>query len=155
MNYLKKNNGITMISLVVTITVLLILSVIGVKIGTSSISSTIDSKLTSELQMVQHAVLEQYSKYELTKDASYLLGNKITNDELKTITNEMGITLVNIPDTYKNKDYYKLDKATLLDLGIKDTNDEYIVNYISGEVINITKKQTGNGNKLYITGKSF
>ena len=48
-----------------------------------------------------------------------------------------------------------LDKASLLEIGIRDTDDEYIVNYVSGEVINITKKKTTKGNVLYIRANSF
>lgn len=67
----------------------------------------------------------------------------------------LGVTLVSIPDTYSNKDYYKLDKASLLEIGITNTDDEFIVNYISGEVINITKMTTSENNALYVRANSF
>ena len=152
---MKSQKGITMVSLVITVIILLILSGIGVTTGVNSMKSSADTKLTSELVIVQHAVLEQYTKYQTLKDVSILVGNKMELSEVQNIAQEMEINLVNIPNTYSNKDYYKLDKASLLEIGIKDTNDEYIVNYVSGEVINITKKFTSNNNALYIKANSF
>lgn len=152
---LKTQKGITIVSLVITIIILLIISSIGINFGINGINSTKDSKLEAELNMVQHAVLEQYAKYKTTKDIVYLVGNKVSEEQLKDITSELGITLVNIPDTYSNKDYYKLDKASLNEIGIRDTYDEYIVNYISGEVINITQKKLSNNNPLYTKASSF
>ena len=69
----------------------------------------------------------------------------------------LGITLVTIPSGYSEKEraYYKLDKASLLEIGIKNTDDEYVVNYISGEVMNITAKETTEGKALYVRAKSF
>ena len=155
MSILNKQNGITMVSLIVTIVVLLILSSIGVNMGLKGINSVNDSKLTSELEMVQHAVLEQYTKYKTTKDTVYLVGNKISDDEAKMYANELGVTLANIPNTYTNKDYYRLDKASLVAIGIKDSSDEYVINYITGEVMNITVKKLSNNNPLYTKANSF
>lgn len=153
---MKSENGITLISLVITIIVLLILSGIGLTMGTNMISTSQDKKLTSELNMVQHAVLEQYAKYKTTKDTSYIkVGNKMELAEVKNIANSIGIELANIPETYSNKDYYKLDKLSLLKIGIENTEDEYIVNYISGEVINNTKKHTNDNKALYVRANSF
>lgn len=155
MNVLKKQNGITMVALTTTVIVLLILSVITVNLGAIQIKKVNDSKLKAELEMVQHAILEQYTKYKTTKDSSYLVGNKITDDEAARLASDMGVTLVNIPSTYSNKDYYMLDKASLTAIGIRDSVDEYIVNYVSGEVINITQKKLSNDNPLYTKANSF
>lgn len=151
----KTQKGITLVSLVITIIILLIISSIGINFGINGINSTKDSKLESELNMVQHAVLEQYTKYKTIKDIAYLVGNKVSEEQLNGITEELGITLVNIPNTYSNKEYYKLDKASLKEIGIQDTNDEYIINYISGEVINITKKRLSDNTPLYTKANSF
>lgn len=155
MRKINNKKGITMISLVITIVVLLILSGIGIGMGSSAIKTSQDSKLTSELMIVQHAVLEQYTKYKTTKDSSYLIGNKIEISKVQTIADEIGIELVNIPSSESNKEYYQLDKAALLDMGIENSEDEYIINYISGEVINITKKETSNHQPLYVKANSF
>lgn len=152
---LKNCKGITMVSLVVTVAVLLIVTMVSINFGLTGISETNDAKLTSELQIVQHAILEQYTKYKITKDHVYLVGNKITDEEANQIANEIGVVLVDIPDTYSNQDYYRLDKASLTAIGIQDSTDEYIINYISGEVINITKKKTSKNVPLYTKANSF
>lgn len=154
MNFWKEQDGITIISLVITVVVLIILSGIGIKIGTDSIKSSKDGALASDLAMVQHAVLEQYTKYQTTKDITYLVGNKVAKEEMIQIAKDLNITLANIPQNYSNKDYYRLDKASLLEIGIENTDDEYIVNYISGEVINMTQKTTSD-TALYIRANSF
>lgn len=153
----KNQKGVTIVSLVITVIVLMIVAGIGVKVGTDQITKTKDNTVVSELSMVQHAILEQYTKYKTTKNANYLVGNMVSGEELNSITNTLGVTLVTIPSSYSEKEraYYKLDKASLLEIGIKNTDDEYVVNYISGEVMNITKKATSEGNALYVRAKSF
>lgn len=153
----KNQKGVTIVSLVITVIVLMIVAGIGVKVGTDQITKTKDNTVVSELSMVQHAILEQYTKYKTTKNANYLVGNMVSREELNSITSTLGVTLVTVPSSYLEKEraYYKLDKASLLEIGIKNTDDEYVVNYISGEVMNITKKATSEGNALYVRAKSF
>lgn len=159
----KENNmfyinekGITMVAIIITVIVLLILAGVSINVGLNGMESVENSKLASELNMVQHAVLQQYTKYKTTKDISYIeLGQKITQKQANQYAEELGVTLVNIPDTYSNKDYYLLDKESLSSIGIQDSNYEYIINYISGEVMNITIKKTSNNSPLYIKANSF
>ena len=155
MDKLKTQKGITLVALAITVIVLLIVSLITVNFGINGISNIKDSRLEAELNMVQHAILEQYTKYKTTKNIAYLVGNKVSQEQLNEISNELGITLVNIPNTYSNKDYYKLDKASLKEIGIQETNDEYIINYISGEVINITQKKLSDNTPLYTKANTF
>ena len=155
MDKLKTQKGITLVALAITVIVLLIVSLITVNFGINGISNIKDSRLEAELNMVQHAILEQYTKYKATKNIAYLVGNKVSQEQLNEISNELGITLVNIPNTYSNKDYYKLDKASLKEIGIQETNDEYIINYISGEVINITQKKLSDNTPLYTKANTF
>lgn len=155
MNIFKQEKAITLVSLMITVILMLILAGVSITIGTGQMKTVNDSKLTSELEMVQHAILEQYTKYKTTKDKVYLVGNKITKEEANSAASEMGVTLANIPDTYKDKDYYRLDKASLTTMGIQEVSDEYIINYISGEVMNITVKKTSSNKPLYIIANSF
>lgn len=152
---LKSTKGVTMVALVITIILLFILGAVSINSGAINLKSTKDSKLKSELEMVGHAVLEQYTKYKTTKDASYLVGNIVPDSEVQNIASQIGITLVNIPDTYSNKDYYKLNNQMLSAIGITNSNDEYIVNYLTGEVINITEKYTSDNKPLYTKANSL
>ncbi len=145
----KSEKGITIISLIITIIVLTIIAGVVIYMGITGAKEVNDSKLNTELQMVQHAVLEQYAKYKTTRDNAYLIGDKLEQSQVTQIANELGIQLDS------NKDYYKLNKAHLKEIGIKDSDDEYIVNYISGEVINFTQKRLSTKTPLYIKSNSF
>ena len=157
-----KNNetGITILALVITIIVLLILAGITMNMGKQGIKeSKEDAKLT-ELAMVQKAVLQRKTKADLTGEE--YPGQKIT---------EAGVDLDNvIGDINDNKDtgedavtrkdsnnehYYLLTDTNdgLNGLGITNSEDAYIVNYETGEVINYTTKLTGTGKPLYIYAK--
>ena len=86
---IKTQKGITLVSLIITIIILLIISSIGINFGINGINSTKDSKLEAELNMVQHAILEQYTKYKTTKDMVYLVGNKVSDEQSRQITEEL------------------------------------------------------------------
>jgi Tfp pilus assembly protein PilE len=153
---INNKKGVTMIGLGVLIVVMVILTGVGIIYGVNTVKTAKDKQAYSELLMVQHAVLEQYTKFETTKDISYLLGHKMDLTEVQnTVYQQAGVILVNIPQNYSNKDYYRLDKSALLEMGITDTDDEFIVNYISGEVYNLTQATTSDGNALYVTTNSF
>ena len=107
------------------------------------INVTKNNALTSELQMVQHAVLERYTQYKVINDQNLLEGNSITYQEVQNIANEIGVTL---KDT---DNYYELNPEDLKEIGIMKSEDTYIVNYETGEVINKTKLKTISGDALY------
>ena len=89
--------------------------------------------------MVQHAVLQRYTKYSLTKDETMLVGDKIEEENL-----DSNITW------QKQGSYYRINNEQFKELGITDIKDTYIVNYKTGEVYNETQKTTNDGNILYI-----
>ena len=135
----SNNKGITLIALVITIVVLLILASIGIGGAISGVDESTDQKLKSELKMVQHAVLQRYTKYSLTKDETMLVGDKIEEENL-----DSNITW------QKQGSYYRINNEQFKELGITDIKDTYIVNYKTGEVYNETQKTTNDGNILYI-----
>lgn len=155
MKKIKEEKGITLIVLAVSVIVLLILATIVVYDGTAGIDKAENGKLHSEAQMVQHAVLEQYVQFKTTKNVKYLVGDKLELSQVQQIAQEMGITLVDIPNTYTNKEYYRLTKEHLEQIGITNTQDQYIVNYVSGEVINFSQKKDSTGRPIYIQGDNF
>lgn len=148
---MKKTNekGITLIALVVTIIVMLILAGIVITGGKYSLNKERENKLITELDMVSHAVLQRYTKASLTNEK--YPGVQLTDDEYNEYNNFLQSKL----ETFANSDYknyYKLtkDNQGLEKLGINDSTDEYIVNYETGEVFNITTKVTDSGQLLYI-----
>lgn len=155
MKIYKNEKGITLVALAITILILALLAGVGIYQGTKGIDTAKNSRLMSEAGMVQHAVLEQYVKYKTTKNQMYLIGTKIDKNTVQQIATQMGISLVNIPEEYSNADYYKLTTTDVAKLGFKNVKDEFIVNYVSGEVINITNKTDSKGNRVYIKGDTF
>ena len=148
-NIVKSQKGITLMALVITIIVLLIIAGIGIGeiIGNSGdINQTEDVLALSELKKIQQAVLESYLKYKQVGNDSIFLGTPIDSGEtLKA----------NTQDNSSENAYYKVTAGNLKSLGLDNINnkDEYIVNYSTGEVFNITQKKTAKNEPLYIYAK--
>ena len=145
------NKGITLLALVITIIILLILASVTINISTDSIKETDENTLISELKMVQHAALERYTKAVLTHER--YPGTTCSNEDLNAMTS-LGIELKDVSSNYSSN-YYKITAENgFEELGIKNSEDEYIVNYITGEVFNLTKKKTESGELLYVYAKT-
>lgn len=161
--YLNNQKGITLIALVMTIIVLLILAGITVNMGKQGIKDSKENAVLSELAMVQNAILQRKTKADLTNE-NYP-GQTITEAgiDLDEVIADINSNKASGEETVSRKDsdnqnYYFLSKSNngLTDLGISNTeedDDEYIVNYETGEVINYTTKVTGSGKPLYLYAK--
>lgn len=142
----ENNNGISMIALIVTIMVLIILSGIVIGVGGNIFNETQNDTSMSELKIVKQAVLEKYAKYIIVNDQDILVGESISKTEVESIISGLGISL-------KSEDgYYRLSPELLTQIGISNSKDTYIVNYITGEVINSTKLKTKDNQILYTYG---
>lgn len=156
---MKNEKGITLVTLVITIVVLSIITSITIASGLDAKKNTKDTKsavLKSELAQVQQIVLETDIKYKQTKNSNTLLGEKITFNEAKTTLREISNSLSLRGEDYDsslNEDieiyYYKIDPELLEQLGIKGSEQQYIINYSTGEVLNYYTKTTSNGEVLY------
>lgn len=163
---LKQNKAITLVALVITILVLLILAGVGTYSGMTSLTKTEDNKLKSELNMVQHAILETYTKYIATgkviQNNDALVGTNLSDSN---IGNYYIIKLngkyyfkydseenkIELKDTNISNYYYLSTEAEFKKIGITNNTDKYIVNYITGEVMNITRLKYSSGNAVYIS----
>ena len=155
---MKNEKGVTLISLVITIIVLLILASISTYTGIGNIKETRESVRKTELQLVQQTVIQKYTKYNLTGDDKLLQGvSYLDFTELNSLIAEIrkliGVTIELKDDNANN--YYLLNKTSLANLGIANTEDEYIVNYTTGEVLNKTRLvNTESKEPLYIYSKT-
>lgn len=150
---LRKNKGITMVALVITIIILLILAGISVTGVIRGIDETNESSAISQLEMVQHALLERKTKADLTKEET-LPGTTANYTELQNLINEINIkSSANITLRGNKDDYKELSTADLNELGIEKETNTFIVNYKTGEVINKTLKVTKAGRALYTYAK--
>lgn len=152
---LRKNKGITMVALVITIIILLILAGISVTGVIRGIDETNESTQISQLEMVQHALLERKTKADLTKEKLETLpGTTADYTELQNLINEINtMSSANITLRGKKEDYKELSTADLKELGIEKETNTFIVNYKTGEVINKTQKVTKAGRALYTYAK--
>lgn len=151
---IRKDQGITLMVLVITIILLLIISGISITGTLRGHEETEEASEISELNMIQHAILERYTKAQLTKET--LPGTDIEKDQVQKIIDEIKNESNNESNeqiSLKGKEYKRLYTTDLNNLGIKKEEDTFIVNYKTGEVINETKKTTKSGKALYIYAK--
>lgn len=148
---IRKNKGITLIALVITVVLLLIISGISIT-GTITDQKQAEANTQkTELTIIQHAILERYTKSKLTKET--LPGTIIEKSEVQLVIDEINSKLGE-SITLKGTEYMQLEKTDLEKLGITGEEDIYIVNYKTGEVINKTQKVTKTGVALYIYSKN-
>lgn len=150
--------GITLITLIITILVMIIIMGTITIVSTDFMEVANDNKLQEELTMVNNVISESYANYIRTKDNRYLSGERLTSNQVQEVADSVGIALVIIPNNIKEQDanlseYYRLTPTDLTNIGIEDAKDTYVVNYLTGEVINETK--ANEGVKLYMFSREF
>lgn len=157
---MKNNKGITLIALAVTIIVLIIIASVGTYSGIEALRDAKEEAQISELNMLKQPVVENYTKYLMTKNDMYIRGTKVNYSDVQTIISEINnnanetVSLkVNDYDISGSTDiteyYYRLSESDLKEMGVTQAQDSYIINYKTGEVINETLKTTRTGVPLY------
>ena len=147
----RKNQGISIITLVITIIVLMILVGVSITGTLRDHEETEEETQISELSIIQHAMYERYTKAQLTKEK--LPGTVVEISEVQTLINEIK-SLSGQSINLKGTEYKELNASDLEKLGIKKEEDIFIVNYKTGEVINKTQKVTKSGKALYVYSKT-
>ena len=153
----KKEKGVTLISLVVTIVIIIILAGITLKIGSKDTKFSEDNAALTEIAMVQNAILQRKTKVELTGEnyPGVIISQSVIdiNSVIEEINRKKSKDENNIQLQDENLDnYYFLSTSNggLEELGITNSDSDYIVNYKTGEVINKTQKVTNKGKALYV-----
>lgn len=161
---MKKNKGISLISLVVMIVIMIILAAIAIRVGMESYENALESKAATERQEVIAAVSGRFGDYQRNSTANPIVGfivpdeylenkdiianyiiNKLkveygkffTDDEIKNSTQQKLIYKF-IEDNYDDMEYTRiLSYSDLIDLEIENTNINavYVVNYYSNDVV--------------------
>ena len=154
---INSEKGITLLALVITIVVLIILASITVNIGKEGIKESKEDAMLSELAMVQNAILQRKTKADLTQEDYPGETMATAGINLEEVIEEINDNKASGEEEISKKDsdnnhYYFLstENGGLEALGITNSEDAYIVNYETGEVINYTTKLTGTGKPLYI-----
>ena len=103
---MKKNSGVTLISLIITIITFLIIISITVDYGVSTLHEATNEKLEAELSLVQEAVIQRYSLVKTLKEDGKFPNNLSYNGS---------ITLANDPDRPKLLVGSRINKVEDLD----------------------------------------
>ena len=149
----RNNKGVTLIALVVTIVVMLIIAGTSVYTGMNSLEDAKEESLKAELNMMKQVVLENYTKFLNTQNEKYLVGTEQDYENVFNKVSPIGIDLkaqeysltggTGLPEEY----YYEIEERDYETLQISKPEgniNKYIVNYSTGEVINIGQIDEGN-----------
>ena len=134
---MRKENGITLISLVITIILLLILATIGINSGVTTIKSSKLTKFTTELKIMQTEVNDLYNKWQNGNEEEK---NNILQQGKATDGTSIDNVIKNgvVPDKYvENKDRYRLyDTETIKNqLQIDGVESEFFVDVQGRRVV--------------------
>lgn len=136
----NENSGITLISLVVTIIVIIILATIGINTGVTTLKSSQLTRFTAQMKLMQLEVNELYEKYisdgtVITKEGTKFVGKDILNiGKDLSIANQEQINKIfktsaeggsNILD---KSGYRYFDAETIKSLKIDGIDQEFLVN---------------------------
>lgn len=133
----KLESGVTLIVLVITIIVLLILAGVSITGAVKGFEESSENVAISEIAIVQHAILERKTKASLTHEE--LPGTPIEVSQVEKYISDSKVATITLKAT---SDYKTLNKSQLESLGISNSQEEYIVNYQTGEVINYTDRKS-------------
>ena len=142
---MKKNRGITMVALVITIVVLLIIAGISIGAGNNAIKNSKLENLKTNMLLIEVKAKEQIENAKFRLGTSFEKTNRVntaksefTGEEIvdgNIFNNNTKITTEKIKeDNTNNVYYYKLSTQNLMDMGLKNVKSDekdgyYIVKY--------------------------
>lgn len=127
---MKKEQGITLIALIITIIILVILASIGASSGIATIKSSKYIEFTTELKLLQsevNAIYQSSEKYEINENLKVTnslandLNSILENENIKMILNNRKITITANEFEYWTKEYIS-EKFNI------DVNRNYFIN---------------------------
>ena len=134
---MKKENGLSMIALILIVVIITIAIVIGVKYIKGYIAKEKDDDIKTNMLLIQGKITEIANKHTVDEAENGLIGIKLNLEDENieyNISDELKETLKNLQDA----DLYILTKEDLENLSVKNievNKDEfYIVDYNSEEV---------------------
>ncbi len=124
---MKKNNGISLISLVVTIVVMIILAGVSIYYGTrENINTAYVTDMYTELRNVSEAAQERYLTNRIDASRYPYVGTPLSSTNSKVVNNV----------TYGDG-WYLISPEQTLELNLENVSNEYIINYATGEVVSL------------------
>lgn len=145
---MKKETGITMVALIITIVLMIILITATVNYGVNSLNTIKFQNFKYELEQVQGKVDTIYEKIKLGDESYFTLGSNVTDypEVENTLQIARGINYSNILESQKDNYYYKeiytyyryltqYEVQSLLD--ISSEPGDMIINFKTRDVISV------------------
>ncbi len=142
---IKKENGITIMTLIITIIVLLILAGVGITAGTNIMKDMELKNVKTNLLLIQAKVKTIYEKHNFDDINNPLVGTKILEIDSKyeaQTTKENG-------EQYEFYELSEDDIKNTMQLDDIEYDEGYIVNYENGDVIYKKGVEDKEGNIYY------
>lgn len=122
---MKRNNGVSLITLVITIVVMLILISISIYYGfNKNIIKSSEANRYTEIINLSEAISQRALFNRTNPDRFPIIGEKLTSANTKTIN-----------DIVYGEGWYYVTAEDSTSLNLESVNGNYIVNYTTGEVI--------------------
>ena len=145
---MKKETGITMVALIITIILMIILITATVNYGVNSLRTIKFQNFRYELEQVQGKVDTIYEKIKLGETDYFMIGENVTdNEEAKNVLQmTRGINYSNILDSQKDNYYYQdvytyyryLTQYEIQDLlDISSEPGDMLINFKTRDVISV------------------
>lgn len=143
---LKKNSGVTLVSLVAIVVILMILAGVSLTSGYSLVQETRVMRIISNMTLVKSKAEIIYEGYQFSGDESELVGTQIgdldvdiSDDEKAIIIDRAKEDIESVEENFENWHWYSWDRETLkangLDYNMLDENEYFYVNYQYGEIV--------------------
>lgn len=146
---MKNNRGITLITLIMTVLLLVIIAGLAIKNGTDTFKNTKVVKFETYMKMLQKEVdniLEEGTDY-------MTLGSPVTGEHKAKLEAIISDSSVNQFIETTSADEPKLRYFSSSDIqeifGIKDIEDEIVINFANREIISLNGVEK-NGNMYYV-----
>ena len=124
---MKKNRGISLIALVVTIVVMLILAGVSIYYGPrENIQTAYSADMYTEILNVSEATQQRYLTNRMDANRYPYVGTALSDSDPKIINSI----------SYGNG-WYLITPEQTLELNLENVENEYIVNYLTGEVVSL------------------
>ncbi len=124
---MKKNEGISLIALVVTIVVMIILAGVSIFYGTrENISTAYETDMYTEILNVSDAAYQRSITNRLDSVRYPFVGTPLTDAAPQVVNN-----------VSYGEGWYLLKVTDHAELGLENVENEYIVNYLTGEVVSV------------------
>ena len=132
---LKESKGITIISIIITVTILVLLSGVTIYIAKNLVFNAKVENITTDLLLIQAKCKIISEKTNFDSQSNNLKGTKLSDSLISTNVQNL-IDNGTIPNT-ELQNYYLLSQDDLNDIGLNQlkAQDGYIVNYQTQEII--------------------